>query len=136
LLYKGSDSPPLDRLAIGDPYQDKSNAKRFNHGVDKRCAGNVWFVDYETITSSDQKEHNDRFPVELPIRCIKLCGYPVELVLDPFCGSGTVGVAAKKLGKSFIGIEKNKDHYRTAVSRIKNTAVLVQPAAINEFFLD
>ena len=117
VLYKGK-MPMLNRLAIGVPYVDKSNAKRFNKGLDLHCAGNVWYIDYETINSSEQKLHNDRFPLELPERCIKLCGYDVKTVLDPFSGSGTTALAAKKLGKRFIGIEKNSAHYNTSLKRL------------------
>lgn len=106
LFYKGK-MPLLDRLAIGVPYVDKSNARRFNKGKDLHCAGNVWPIKYATINSSEQKLHHDRFPIELPERCLKLCGYPVQTVLDPFCGSSTTGEAAIKLGKIFIGIDKD-----------------------------
>lgn len=42
-------------------------------------------------------------------------------VIDPFMGTGTTGVAAIEAGRKFIGIEKNEDHFRTAVQRIKET---------------
>jgi DNA modification methylase len=60
------------------------------------------------------------FPPELPEMCIKLCGYPVNVVLDPFAGSSTVAVAAKTLGKSFIMIEKNSEHISVSEQRIKS----------------
>lgn len=121
MLYKG-DMPLLNRLAVGIPYADKSNAKRFSKGLDLKCGGNVWYIDYETITSRDEKLHHDRFPVELPEKCIKLCGYDVQVVLDPFCGSGTTGVAATKQGKDFIGIDMNAGNCIIAVDRIVTTA--------------
>src|SRR4051812_22241089 len=43
LLYKGK-MPDLDRLSIGVPYKDISNAKRFNGGINLRCRGNVWEI--------------------------------------------------------------------------------------------
>jgi site-specific DNA-methyltransferase (adenine-specific) len=117
MLYKGK-MPQIDRLALGVPYKDKTNAKRFAKGLDLKCGGNVWYIKYETINSSDDKLHHDRFPVELPERCIKLCKYPVDVVLDPFFGSGTTGVAATKLGKTFIGVEKSAEVYTTAFTRL------------------
>src|SRR5579883_2514632 len=43
-------STPIDRLAVGVPYTDKSNIKRWSHtgGQDKRCRGNTWFIPYRT----------------------------------------------------------------------------------------
>jgi site-specific DNA-methyltransferase (adenine-specific) len=117
LFYK-DEMPDLDRLAIGVPYADKSNAKRFAGGRDLKCGGNVWYINYETITDSSQKLHNDRFPLELPERCIKLSGLKRGLVLDPFSGSGTTCFAAKKLGFEFIGIEQNPSHVRTSIERL------------------
>lgn len=117
MLYKGK-MPLIDRLALGVPYKDKTNAKRFAKGLDLKCGGNVWYINYETINSSEEKLHNDRFPVELPLRCIKLCKYSVNVVLDPFFGSGTTGVAANELGKSYIGIEKNAEVYNTVFVRL------------------
>jgi site-specific DNA-methyltransferase (adenine-specific) len=117
VLYKGK-MPKLDRLAVGIPYADKSNARRFNGGLDLHCAGNVWYVNYPTINKSSQKGHNDRFPLELPTRCIKMCGYEVDTVLDPFMGSGTTCLASKNLGKKYIGMEMDESHYETAKKRL------------------
>jgi len=123
MLYKGNKMPLLNRLAIGVPYADKSNAKRFSGGLDLKCGGNVWYIDYETINSSDEKLHHDRFPEELPEKCIKVCGYDVKTVLDPFCGSGTSGVAAVKQGKDFIGIDINAETCNIAMDRIISTKI-------------
>lgn len=118
LLHKGN-MPDLDRLAIGIPYKDKSNAKRFAGGRDLKCRGNVWEIPYETINKKEDKLHNDRFPLLLPELCIKLSGIKDgALVLDPFMGSGTVAAAAKKLGKNYIGFEINKANWETANARI------------------
>jgi site-specific DNA-methyltransferase (cytosine-N4-specific) len=51
--------------------------------------------------------HFSRFPEELPLQCIDAYGVlgPEIVVLDPFSGSGTTGVAARRLGCSYIGFE-------------------------------
>jgi site-specific DNA-methyltransferase (adenine-specific) len=51
--------------------------------------------------------HPAPFPEELPRRLIKLYSYPRDLILDPFAGSGTTLVAAKRLGRSSLGVEIN-----------------------------
>ena len=118
LLYKGK-MPDLDRLSIGVPYKDKSNIGRFTD-IDLKCGGNVWYINYETIQSREQKLHNDRFPIELPERCIKLSGIKEESwVLDPFSGSGTTGVACQMLGMNYFGFEIDKEHYFNSLSRLE-----------------
>lgn len=119
-LFHKDKMPDLDRMAIGVPYADKSNAKRFACGRDLKCGGNTWYIPYETIQKSAQKLHNDRFPVELPERCIKLSGLKQGVVLDFFGGSGTTGVAAENLGLNYILIEKNPAHIETAKTRLKS----------------
>jgi DNA modification methylase len=51
--------------------------------------------------------HPAPFPEELPRRLIKLYSYPDDLVLDPFVGSGTSLVVAKKLRRGALGVEIN-----------------------------
>ena len=111
--------PDLDRLSIGVPYKDKSNIGRFTD-IDLKCGGNVWYINYETIQSTEQKLHNDRFRIELPERCIKLSGIKEESwVLDPFSGSGTTGVACQMLGMNYFGFEIDKEHYFNSLSRLE-----------------
>lgn len=78
----------------------------------------VWTVS----TSSYQGAHIAVFPEKLVEPCI-LAGCPEGgTVLDPFAGSGTTGVVAKRLGRSFIGIEINSAYYELARERIHGTA--------------
>jgi len=57
-----------------------------------------------------QKEygHPAMFPVELPLRLIKMLTYKGAIVLDPFSGAATTGVAAIRTGRKYIGIEKEQ----------------------------
>jgi site-specific DNA-methyltransferase (adenine-specific) len=119
MLSKGN-VPPLDRLSIGVPYKDKSNIGRFATS-DLKCGGNVWYIPYETINSKEEKGHNDRFPPLLPEKCIRLANLkPEDIILDPFSGSGTTIVVAKKMKHNFIGFEIDENHYRYSVERLNH----------------
>ncbi|MGE5208844.1 MAG: DNA-methyltransferase [Alphaproteobacteria bacterium] len=113
----------LNRLALGVPYQDKSNIARWSHtrGSDLRCRGNTWFVPYETIQSRDkERPHPATFPVQLAEWCIKLHGVSrLETVLDPFLGIGNSAVAAQRCGvKKFFGFEIDENYLAEAKRRI------------------
>lgn len=118
-MFSKSKMPKIDRLAIGVPYADKSNIGRYSNS-DLKCGGNVWYINYETIQHKKQKKHKDRYPLELPARCIKLCGYTVENILDPFMGSGTTLVAALKAGVNGIGSEIDHGIAMTAMNELVN----------------
>ena len=113
----------LDRLAVGVPYADKDNVSRYGKGKDIKCGGNIWYIPYETINQSEQKLHNDRFPVELPTRCIKLSNIRIRknpIILDPFSGSATTAIACLDMKVNYLMIESNPIHYQTSIERIKN----------------
>jgi DNA modification methylase len=65
------------------------------------------------------EEHYAKFPETL-VEFFLLAGCPKDgIVLDPFMGSGTVAVVAKKLGRNFIGIELNPEYVKMAEERLK-----------------
>lgn len=110
----------LDKLAIGVPYQDKSNVNRWkSSGNDRRDRGNVWFLPYNTIKNRSERPHPATFPVKLPEMCIKLHGQSEGLVvLDPFLGIGSTAIAAINLGASFVGFDIDRTYLDGAIERI------------------
>ena len=115
----------LNRLALGVPYQDKSNIARWRHtqGDDLRCRGNTWFVPYETIQSREkERPHPATFPVQLAEWCIKLNGASrVRSMLDPFLGIGNSAVAAQRCGvKRFLGFEIDDAYLSEAKRRVRS----------------
>lgn len=110
---------PLDRLAVGVPFQDKSNIARRGHASDRRCAGDSWFIRYPTIQKkADRQDHPAAFPPELPERCIRLHGAENAVVLDPFLGSGSTLVACERTGATGIGIEIDPVYRERAAERL------------------
>ncbi|MFQ5562602.1 MAG: site-specific DNA-methyltransferase [Parvularculaceae bacterium] len=64
------------------------------------------------------KAHPTQKPEALLYRILLATTQPDDIVLDPFFGSGTTGAAAKRLGRQFIGIERDPDYIATARARI------------------
>ena len=77
----------------------------------------VWEFSNEKISGL---AHYSRFPEELPTRCIEAYGERGEdiVVLDPFSGSGTTGIAALKLGCSYLGFEIDPDQVDASNERL------------------
>ncbi len=112
----------LDRLAIGVPYQDKSNIRRWKSAAqDLHCRGNTWFVPYETIQSrSKERPHPATFPVKIARMCVLLHGVKkTDTVLDPFMGLGHTAVACKELGVDFVGFEIDTGYFEQACGLLK-----------------
>ena len=113
---------PLDRRAIGVPYQDASNINRWQTGGDnRRCRGNTWFIPYDTIQNRDKdRPHPATFPPRVPEYCFKLHGLSrLQVAMDPFLGLGSTAVAAAELGLDFIGVEIDEHYLRAAVERTR-----------------
>jgi modification methylase len=78
------------------------------------------------------KLHPTQKPEALVARVILAASRPGDVVLDPFFGTGTTGAVAKRLGRSFIGIEREKNYARAAEKRIAAVDPLPQ-ASIEPF---
>lgn len=83
----------------------------------KRCARATWTFTPQTKSVG----HPAPFPLELPSRCIEFFTAPGMIILDPLCGSGTSCVAAKKLGRRWIGIEIDEGYCEIARERVAST---------------
>lgn len=76
----------------------------------------VWHIGAERQTHG----HTVAFPVEIPRRLLRASCVPGGIVLDPFMGSGTTGVACIETGHRFIGIEIEPRYFDIACERIEN----------------
>src|SRR6476646_932459 len=65
--------------------------------------------------ANGKKLHSTQNPEALLARVILASSRPDDLVLDPFCGSGTTGAVAKRLGRRFIGIERERAYAAAAL---------------------
>jgi len=76
----------------------------------------------------NRKLHPTQKPEALLARVILSSSRPDDLVLDPFCGTGTTGAVAKRLGRCFIGIERDETYGETAARRIAAVKPLPAPS--------
>jgi len=107
--------------------RDRESRHRFNHRAMKNLNDDLqmrsdWLLPLctgqERLKSGDRKAHPTQKPEALLHRAILAGTEPEDLVIDPFFGSGTTGAVAKKLGRHFLGIERNPDYVRLANQRI------------------
>jgi site-specific DNA-methyltransferase (adenine-specific) len=87
-----------------------------------------WTNGLWTFNGESKKKigHPAPFPIELPRRCVKLFSYVDDVVLDPFCGSGTTLVAAVNNNRKGIGIDVDKKYCELAEKRILDNTSATQ----------
>ncbi len=110
--------------------KEKGSKYTFNHQAMKALNGDLqmrsdWFVSLATgkerVKSDGKKAHSAQKPEALLYRVLLSSSNPGDVVLDPFFGSGTTGVVAKKLNRSWIGIECDQNYIKVARRRIDKT---------------
>lgn len=90
------------------------------NGETNRKLTNVWYDISPLVPWSKEKvQHPTQKPVQLMERCVKLWSNKGDTILDFTMGSGSTGVACSNLGRSFVGIELEKDYFNIAKQRLK-----------------
>jgi modification methylase len=92
-----------------------------------------WFIPLctgeERLKGRDGKKlHPTQKPEALLARVILAASRPDDLVLDPFCGTGTTGAVARRLGRRFIGFEREQEYAVAAEKRIDAIEPMPEPA--------
>jgi len=110
--YTGPNAEAIGtRRPAGSDYERNSKGKN---------PGDVWTL----VSEPFPEAHFATFPTKLLIQPIK-AGCPERgIVLDPFLGSGTTALAAKRLGRNYIGIEKNPEYVKMAEKRLAQGQLL------------
>jgi DNA modification methylase len=88
-----------------------------------RNPGDVWPIP----TRPHRHTHPAAFPVEVPLRAIAAGCPPHGVVLDPFSGTGTTGLAARALGRAYVGIDLNPAYHDIALSRLATQSAPPDP---------
>ena len=102
------------------------NLKELNDGKQMRSD---WYIPIcsgkeRLRKNNNQRAHPTQKPESLLYRIILSSTKKGDVILDPFLGSGTTAVVAKKLQRNFIGIEQDKDYVSLAKKRIRKTKAL------------
>ena len=105
---------------------DKRSRHYFNYTLMKELNDGKQMKDVWTGSLTPQAEkiygkHPTQKPLYLLERIILASTHEDELVLDPFCGSSTTGVACKKLGRKYIGIDSNSEYINLSMERLKHS---------------
>lgn len=102
---------------------DKKSKHLFNYALMKEQNGGKQMKDVWTgpLTPAKEKK-NGKHPTQKPLylleRIIEASTNKGDVVLDPFCGSSTTGVAAKRLGRLYIGIDNSEEYIILSKARI------------------
>jgi DNA modification methylase len=78
-----------------------------------------WFRQFWNLTGASTKHHPAPFPYELASRLVRMFSFCGDIVLDPFCGTGTTMLAAMKSGRNSIGIEIDEEYCHMTLNRLK-----------------
>ncbi|HVK26237.1 MAG TPA: site-specific DNA-methyltransferase [Actinokineospora sp.] len=76
--------------------------------------GDVWSISTRPL----REAHFAAFPVDIPLRCIAAGCPPEGIVLDPFSGAATTGLAARQLGRAYVGIDLNPEFHAIGLRRL------------------
>ena len=115
------DAVKVHRRVIA-PYRDKSGQpKDWNHETNSRLThpSNLWTdLTVPFWSMAENTDHPTQKPEKLLAKIILASSNPGDLVFDPFLGSGTTSVVAKKLGRRYVGIEADEHFCKLAEHRL------------------
>lgn len=100
----------------------KNNKYTFNYSLMKELNGgkqikDVWTTSLTKPSERKQGKHPTQKPLEILERIILASTNENDLILDPFCGSSTTGIAAIKLNRKYIGIDNSKEYLDLSIRR-------------------
>jgi site-specific DNA-methyltransferase (adenine-specific)/modification methylase len=122
---KGFGQPAMNNGVLNRGYElivifeaERKNGRTFNkYCFDRGTMPDIWRMGRGG--KENEKNHAATFPCELAERIIIGWTKTDDVILDPFCGTGTTGVACKRLNRDFIGIEISPKYLEIAKTRIE-----------------
>ena len=130
-LYWKTSTSVFNTDAVRIPYNPESIARRSRNQGNKGLYGDSyvfidngkvpedWWVDISRLTNQTERNgYPTQKPLKLLFRIIRASSNQGDVVLDPFCGSGTTLVAADRLQRKWIGIDQNQEAVDISRKRI------------------
>jgi len=122
--YFDVNSVKLKRRVIAPYRTDEGNPKDWDESANGNYRlthpSNIWSdITVPFWSMPENTDHPTQKPEKLIAKLILASSRPCEFVFDPFLGSGTTAVVAKKLGRRFCGVELDRDYCCWALKRIK-----------------
>lgn len=120
--------------------REKDSRYRFNYEAMKNLNDDLqmrsdWTLPLctgaERLKVAGRKAHPTQKPEALLHRIILASTEVGEIVLDPFFGSGTTGAVAKKLGRGYLGIERDEAYAAIAAQRLRDVREVADPALVS-----
>ncbi len=135
---KGHAQPAIGEGVLNSQFEvvlvfDKNDAisRRFKvNNFNRGTLSNLWKI---PRAKKENRDHGAVFPIELADKVIKNFSPSNGIVLDPFMGTGTSGVSAKKNGRSYVGIELLDKYYKYSEEQINLTSK-IDDDLFNQFF--
>jgi site-specific DNA-methyltransferase (adenine-specific) len=114
------DAVKLKRKVLA-PYRDSAgNPKDWSDGHRLTHPSNLWTdITVPFWSMPENTDHPTQKPEKLLAKLVLASTHPGDVVLDPFLGSGTTAVVAKKLGRRFVGIEREQSYACLALKRVQ-----------------
>lgn len=110
---------PHKRDRKGVLIKDYGGKKNILHPFGPLCS-DVWTDIHRIRHSKYRDEHPCQLPIHLLERIILMSSEENDIILDPFMGTGTTAIASKRLGRNFIGFEKDKKYCEIANKKVKS----------------
>jgi site-specific DNA-methyltransferase (adenine-specific) len=110
------DYPLMKKLNKG---KQMRNLWQFSHGEEEQTVDNVWEISSPPPVEKHFGKHPTQKPIELLKRIILASSKEGDLVLDPFCGSSTTGVAALLLKRKYVGMDLEEEYLDLSKKRLE-----------------
>lgn len=124
-------------VQVKQPYKnqtDKRIRERMARGIEGGALYDWFYIDQIKNISSNKKRHPCQMPSRVMVNAVGVIPEKDSvLIVDPFCGTGTTLVAAKRLGYSYIGCDINQDYCEIARQRLAHEGDMEDYEQLNLF---